>query len=375
VWPLALALSLLADPPRGHVPPCGVVDVHLHLDASSTHEAMSALARVGVAWGLNLSGGSPGEGLEESLAQARADGRVVVAVNVPWQLARRREDFPALAARLMREAHALGARALKIEKALGLAVRGPDGRLIAVDDPWLDPIWATAGALGLPVFIHVGDPRAFWAPATPDNPRWAELSVHPRWSLADRPVPSFDSLRDALLRVVARHRATRFVSVHFGNDAEDVAFVGAALDAHPNLWIDLAARLPELAYTPTATLRAVLLRHADRVLFGTDTGMGARLDEDAAIMLGSTGARPDTVRELAAYYERHYRWLTTRDVIPSPTPIQGQMPLEGLALPPEVVARITRENAEVLLGPPPGARCLDAPRPLRFALDTLASWH
>jgi predicted TIM-barrel fold metal-dependent hydrolase len=163
--------------------------------------------------------------------------------------------------------------------------------------------------------------------------------------------------------------------VHFGNDAEDVAFVGAALDAHPNLHIDLAARLPELAYTPPATLRAVLLRHADRVLFGTDTGIGPRLDDDAEIMLGSTGARPDTVRELAAYYERHYRWLTTRDVIPSPTPIQGRLPLEGLALPPDVVRRITRENAEALLGPPRGAQCGRAPDPVRFALETLASWH
>ena len=39
------------------------------------------------------------------------------------------------------------------------------GALVPVDDPRLDPLWAAAGELGVPVTIHVADPIAFFEPA------------------------------------------------------------------------------------------------------------------------------------------------------------------------------------------------------------------
>ena len=45
------------------------------------------------------------------------------------------------------------------------AIPAPDGQhLLAVDDPGLDPLFERAGALGMPVAIHIGDPKAFWKP-------------------------------------------------------------------------------------------------------------------------------------------------------------------------------------------------------------------
>ena len=49
------------------------------------------------------------------------------------------------------------------------------GSLLTVDDPWLEPIWKTAGELNMPVVIHTGDPKAFWEPVNADNERHEEL--------------------------------------------------------------------------------------------------------------------------------------------------------------------------------------------------------
>ena len=49
------------------------------------------------------------------------------------------------------DAVARGARGLKQLKDLGLSVRDKWGKLVAVDDPRLDPIWEECGRLGIPV--------------------------------------------------------------------------------------------------------------------------------------------------------------------------------------------------------------------------------
>lgn len=332
----------------------GVVDTHLHVAPSELGRLHALMDAQGIAWGLNLSGRWPGGPLEAQLEAARQSGRLVVATNLPWVAAARRQDFPQIAVALLTEARSLGARALKIEKALGLGAIKPDGTLLAVDDPWLDPVWKAAGELGMPVVIHVGDPKAFWLPIDEKNERYDELSVHPGWSnYGDPSIPSFEALLAALMRVVARHPKTTFVSVHFGNNAEDPAWVARMLDEHPNLMVDLAARLPELGRHEVKALHTLFVRHADRILFATDLGIMPR----GGIMLGSTGAVPDTDADAPLFFAKHWRWLETWDTaIDSPTPIQGRWKLNGIGLPEEVLRKIYRLNAERLFGKPEPAR-------------------
>lgn len=324
------------------------VDVHVHVDPEAVPRLVRLMNAHGIDVAWNLSGGWPGFGLEQSLdAAKRTPGRVVVFATPPISAFARGDLSLDDLLHGLEAAHRLGAKGLKFFKSLGLGARAKDGTLLAVDDPRLDPLFEKAGELGLLVSIHTGDPKAFWQPTTPDNERFDELSVHPDWSYAGAAVPSWDALFAAYGRRVARHPRTTFIGVHFGNAPEDPAAVGAMLDALPNLFIDTAARVPEIGRQPPDALRAFFVKYQDRILFGTDLGVG--LDE-SALMLGSTGATPPGPDDVARFFSATWRFFETRDTgFPHPTPIQGRWTIDGLGLPREVLEKLYAGNAKALL--------------------------
>jgi hypothetical protein len=313
-------------------------------------------------WGIdgvvNLSGMYPGppRGMLETqlAAAATAGGRIAVFMTPNFKLVRALKNYGEAMAAELSEGKRLGARGLKITKGLGLGYPAPDGQhLLAVDDPGLDPLFERAGALGMPVAIHVGDPKAFWKPVSPDNERWDELRVHPEWSFAGPGIPSWQQLYDAFERLVARHKKTTFIGVHFGNDPEDPDNVARMLDRHPNLYIDTAARVPEIGRHPQEKMRRFYAKYQDRVLFGTDTGIGA---EDADMMYGSTGANVPTRADEVRFFTATWRYFETSDrQFESPTPIQGRWKIDGVGLPESILRKIYFENAARLLRwRPPG---------------------
>lgn len=325
------------------------IDVHVHAGPDAVPRLVRLMDARGLAVAVNLSGGWPGDGFEASMAAAEAtQGRVVVFANPPLGALRQQGEAGVAAwVQQLDEVARRGARGLKFFKALGLSARWPDGTLVAVDDPRLDPLFDRAGELGLPIAIHTGDPKVFWEPVTPENERYNELSVHPGWSYAGRGAPSWQALYDAYLRRVARHPKTTFIGVHFGNDPEDPEAVARALDAHPNLLVDTAARVPELGRRPPAAMRALFVRHADRILFGTDLGVGLR---EEALMLGSTGATPPGPADVDRFFDATWRFFETRDVdFEHPTPIQGRWKISGLGLPPDVLQAVYGGNATRVL--------------------------
>ena len=154
-------------------------------------------------------------------------------------------------------------------KDLGLHVRDHRSELVFPDDQRLAPVWAAAGELRLPVFIHTADPVAFFDPVDERNERLEQLLTRPDWSFADPRFPSFQRLIDSLEAVVAAHPQTTFVGVHVGCYAENLTWVGRMLDTYPNFYVDTAARIAELGRQPRATAELVA-RHPGRILFGTD---------------------------------------------------------------------------------------------------------
>jgi hypothetical protein len=262
-------------------------------------------------------------------------------------------DFAERATRQVDAGFRLGAAGLKEFKRLGLYLTNNAGHLIKVDDPKLDGVWERCGDLGLPVSIHVADPRAFWLPYNEQNERWKELRDHKSWWFGDSNVyPPRQELLDALNRVIERHPKTTFVCVHFANNAEDIDWVDRALDRYPNMRADLAARIPEIGRHDPELVQKFFIKHQDRILFATDFQV---YDE---LTLGSGGSGPPpTDQDAIEFFAKHWRWLETNDRnFPHMTPIQGDWTISAIGLPATVLRKIYFDNARKLL-----ARSIPAP--------------
>jgi predicted TIM-barrel fold metal-dependent hydrolase len=332
-----------------------LIDLHEHIEPTPDHIARAVKIQdaAGVGLAVELSGGfvtkaRPGPS-EFELTKATLDqlypGRFVEYMNLDyadWD----RPDFSARAVKQVEEGFRLGAAGLKEFKRLGLYLRDKNGKLIRVDDPKLDPVWKRCGELGMPISIHVADPRAFWLPFEPTNERWEELKDHKSWWFGDpSKYPPREEILAALERVITRHPETTFVSVHFANNSEDLGWVDAQLDKHPNMMADLAARIPEIGRQDPEMVRRVFIKQQDRILFATDFQVYDRLT------LGSGGSGPaPTDEDAISFFEKHWRWLETRDKnFPHMTPIQGNWTISGIGLPAGVLRKIYFENARKLL--------------------------
>ena len=166
-----------------------------------------------------------------------------------------------------------GARGLKIYKSLGFTYKDSDGKLLAVDDPRLDPIWKKCGELGIPVLIHTADPKQFWQPADENNERWLELLTQP-----GRKRGNGDFTWEELIRqqhnVFRRHPKTTFINAHFGWFANDLKHLGELLDDMPDVHVGFRGILAPLGRQPRMA-REFFEKYQDRILFGKDSWVPA----------------------------------------------------------------------------------------------------
>jgi predicted TIM-barrel fold metal-dependent hydrolase len=345
-------IAAAAGHPARSGPRLPKIDVHMHIGPDGIERAVRLMDEWGIDGGVNLSGMHPGppyHALATQLAAAaKANGRIAVFANADFRLVRARKDYGVGMAEMLDESRRMGAIGLKIPKGLGLGYPTADRQhLLPVDDKGLDPLFEKAGALGMPIAIHIGDPKAFWKPATPDNERWDELRAHPEWSFYGQPVPSWEELYGAFERRVARHPKATFIAVHFGNDPEDPDHVAKMLDRYPNFVIDTAARVPEMGRHPVERMRRFYDKYQDRILFGTDTGVGAAQED---MMYGSNGADPPTHADEIRFFTETWRYFETLDrQFESPTPIQGRWKIDGVGLPEKILRKIYFENAARIL--------------------------
>ncbi|MBH0082668.1 amidohydrolase family protein [Salinibacterium sp. SWN167] len=258
-------------------------------------------------------------------------GRFLTFCQLEWALLAEPDGVDQLRASLDDSARR-GARGLKIWKDLGLTIRDADGSLILPDDPRVLDVVAHAGNLGLPVLIHTADPRAFFDPLDAHNERLDELLDAEEWWFGDTAVhPTFDRLLDAHAALVSGCPSTTFIGAHAGCAAEDLDRVERLLDACSNYTIDIGGRMAELGRQPRR-FAALLARHPDRVLFGTDI-------------------YPITVEQ----YRLHFRFLETADEAfeyapGDPVPPQGRWTVSALALDRDILQAVYRDNARRVLG-------------------------
>jgi len=325
-----------------------VIDAHNHLGGGvlggspsfprkPLEELFALMDEVRVKAIIDLDGGW-GDRLRAEIAyyQEPHPDRFIVFSGIDYENFATDPRFGETEARRLRESVALGARGLKVWKTLGLRLRDPEGRLIPINDERLDPLWATAAELGVPILIHIADPVAFFQPLDRFNERWEELQRHPDWhfyptrprgDLTHPDFPSFEELMEQFEDLLTRHSGTTFIGAHVGCYAEDLGWVGRMMDTCPNFYADISARIAELGRQPY-TAREFFIRHQDRILFGTD-------------------ASPDV-----EIYRRYYRFLETRDEYFNyggrETPGNGRWMIYGLDLPDDVLKKVYHDNAHRL---------------------------
>ncbi len=329
--PRSMLVTKVTDVARPAFP---VIDVHNHLGGGKAFLTPERVRRyleemdaAGVRAAVNLDGGW-GLRLKETLAalDEAHPGRFLTYALIDFSGI----DEPGWSAReaaRLAEGFEAGAKGLKFHKTLGLGVRYKDGRFLPVDDPKLDPIWEVCARYKRPVEIHTADPGAFFTPLDRHSERWHELNEHPEWLFHGKDFPGRSELHAQRIRVIARHPDTTFICAHMANDGEDLAEVGRWLDAYPNMYVDIDARISELGRQPYAA-RRFFLKYQDRIMFGTDTAPNR------------------------AAYRIYYRFLETDDEYFDPAGghhRQGFWMIYGVFLPKDVLEKIYTRNAERLL--------------------------
>jgi len=293
--------------------------------SAATSHLVEIMDECGIVAIANLTG-RWGDDLKRLMDQyeGRYPGRFYTFANVDWAGV----DAPGFgerAAKQLEESVRAGAKGLKVFKALGLSIKDSQGRLIAPDDERLDPLWARAGELNVPVLIHIADPVSFFEPLDRHNEAYLELQRFPDWHFYGEPYPSFMSLIEAGVRLMARHPKTTFITAHTGWYSENLRYVGEQmLDKLPNMYTDFSARLGWLGRQPYSA-REFFLKYQDRIVFGTDM-------------------TPEP-----AMYRTFFRFLETADEYFQYDADDPLTRIYGLNLPDEVLEKVYQRNIKKLV--------------------------
>ena len=301
-----------------------VIDIHSHhrrLTPERVDSVVAAMDRLNMAALVNLSGGS-GEELAERVraTSGRYPGRFATFANLDFDGISEPGWGERAARQLEEDVRVHGAAGLKIFKNLGLDLKDASGQRVPTNDPRLDPVWAKAGELGIPVLIHTGEPSEFFAPHDRFNERWLELKQYPGRARPPEEYPSWETVMAEQHDVFRKHRGTTFINAHLGWMGNDLDRLGRLLDENPNVVTEVAAVIAELGRQPRRA-REFLIRYQDRVLFGKDTFAEEEFHTYFRLF--------ETADEYFPYFrKRHAFWR-----------------LYGLDLPEDVLRKLYSENA------------------------------
>ena len=197
------------------------------------------------------------------------------------------------------------------------------------NDPSLDPMYAYAEENGIPLLIHVNDPREFW-----DETRCPAWARDAGYFYGDGFV-SFEQILSESLDMLKKHPHLRVCFAHFLFLSDDEATLRDILNAYPNVYLDVTAgteMYPNFAQNPTVW-RRFFRDFADRILFGTD---------NCAPM------RPEDRRIADVLNRLEQRFFASTEPIPL-----WEDTVAGLGIGAEDFGRLTHANARRFIGKQP----------------------
>ncbi len=246
----------------------------------------------------------------------------------------------------LREAISAGARMVKVWKEVGMVIQDERREFVQIDDSRFQPIWDFLAAEGIPVLAHIGEPRAAWLPLDEESPHYGYYRNNPQYHAYQHPeIPSWETIMRARDNWLASNPDLTVIGAHLGSMAYDIDEVTKRLDLYPNFFVGTAARFGDLAKQPAEKVRDFFFGYQDRILYGTDLGIGS----PAAGM--SEQARQRERGRIERRLTLHWRYLTgteTLDFQEYGTSYSATTP--GLGLPDEVLEKFYSLNAIRLLG-------------------------
>jgi predicted TIM-barrel fold metal-dependent hydrolase len=258
----------------------------------------------------------------------------LVATFDPFRIAE--PDFATTTIERLRAEIAQGAKAVKVWKDIGMEVKNADGSYVQIDDPRFQPIWDFLAEQHVPVMAHIAEPLAAWRPLTPESPHYWYYSHNPQYHAFAHPeIPQHETIIAARDRWLARNPRLVVVGMHLASLEYDVDEVAKRLDAYPNLSVETAARINDLAMQPSEKVRAFFVRYADRIMWGTDFGEGS-----------ASGAA------LESGFVQLWRYFASAVTVTLGSANGWHRTVRGLGLPRDVLERFAHGNAERILGLP-----------------------
>lgn len=222
--------------------------------------------------------------------------------------------------RIVREAKRLGCHCIKFWYKPEYNERSG----IFFDDPKLDPVFEAILEADLPALVHIADPDIWWQGRYRDRDRFETKQFTYR----------------QLTNTLRRFPELRVIAAHVGGWPENLAFLDDLLTTFPNLFLDTSGTkwiARELSHR-AADARAFMIRHADRLLFGSDL----------------VAFKNATLEHYCSRYWVH-RHLYEKDVaVHSPIhdpDAQGPAFVAGLDLPDAVLDKLYLVNASKLFFP------------------------
>jgi len=208
-----------------------------------------------------------------------------------------------------------------------------------LDGALFEPMLKWAEETRFPVLWHVGDPPEFWSEHT--VPPWART----RGWWYDSTVPKKKQIDEEIERVFLRHPKLNVTLPHFFFLSDRLDDAAKLLDTYPNYALDLAPGV-EMYHNFTANhakARAFFIKYADRILYGSDFGMGCGWGQDRGMMI-------------RRFLETDDRFDVPED--PAMTPDERPK-LHGLNLPADAVRKICVDNFVRRVGAKPRSLAAD----------------
>jgi hypothetical protein len=243
-----------------------------------------------------------------------------------------------------------GALGVKAWKEIGMQLKDDHGNFIQIDDPRFNPVFEFIREENKTLFMHIGDPPAYWQSAGRDGLQdawyregggvWNRIGKF-------RGEISWETLIKARDQVLERFPGLRVIGCHLGSMAHDVGMLAEMLDRYPNFAVETSYTMRELAGQPMEKVREFFLEYQDRILYGSDIS-GGLVATPFLVDMSKINERwtPAEVEELKSdlleQYHREFNYFSTDS-----DQQYENFSLKGLDLPEEVLEKIFYRNAVI----------------------------